>query len=148
MKKLFKIFLVTIIINLIVYTGLTTWLGVSSIIPSFEKADISLVDLLKKDIDPVKKVEIEQSVNEKSKEIGKQAAEKIISGLKVITPNVKINLAKMPKIPYPYPSTNEVVENNNEAANRAAKSGLKILQDSVKQSEAIKKQALADMSSK
>ena len=145
MKKIFKFYLFTVIVNFVLILVLAAWLCIYSIVPSIKNSGISFLDIIKKDLDPDVKAKIENDIIDRSSYLGEKAAKKVMDILLVFVPKADIDFSNMPDIPYPYPSLGEVIEMNNEAASKGAAEGLKLLQDSEEYYRAIKDKALADM---
>lgn len=142
MKGIFKFFVIVVIMNLIGGVSFLGYMAFSLVSPSFEETGITLSDLYQKHLSPEKYALLQQNLEKRSSQLGKESAQKLVEGFKVIFPLKPYDVSKMPKIEYPYPSSDEIMKMNNSNVQKGIEQGLKNLEDMEKNNQAIREATL------
>ena len=143
MKGIFKFMTFIVLLNFAIGASFLGWFAVSLFGPSFEGTGITLSDVFQKHLDPDKYKKLEKNLNERSGEMGKEAAETVIKGFKVLFPTKGYDFSKMPKVDYPYPSSDEVMELTNQNVQKGIEEGMKNLADMEKMNQEVKEATLS-----
>lgn len=127
MKKVFKIFLVFIILNLLFLFTVVGYAMIGILSPALKNTDIKFTDLLHKNLDEDKYIQLQQSLNQKSAELGTNSANYIFRGLeKVFIPVDFSSIKYEPDFPY---SIDDVVNENDRKAEEAKKQALEQIKE-------------------
>lgn len=141
MKKLFKIILFIFIVNFIMGSSLYGWVAYSVILPSLAGTGITITDLiLNKDVDPMKAKILQQNIEEKSKKLGNDAADKVLKGFTTLF--VPSSLANKPDVKYPALDEKTINDIQAKAVQKGTEEGLQTLIEAEKKYEVIRKQTL------
>ncbi len=92
-------------------------------------------------MEPEKKEKLEKALNDRSYEMGNNTAKLITDGLRKLLP-AEVDYTKMPEIEYPYPSIDEVLENNNKIAQDAANKGMDMAKKADEENQKIRDKSL------
>lgn len=115
-KRLIYVFLFNIVFNII----FIAWFGFNVIGPSFKKVDISLTNLIKKDI-PIEKIELIENeiyslAENKGAELGKKIGGSFIGFPKYES---NINNKKKEEVGYPFIPVEYYLEEQNKSVKKA-----------------------------
>jgi len=141
MKKFLKVFLVIIVINFAVVGIFSAWVIFNILGPSLKSSGLSYSDILKTEMEPEKKEKLEKALNDRSYEMGNNTAKLITDELRKLLP-AEVDYTKMPEIEYPYPSIDEVLENNNKIAQDAANKGMDMAKKADEENQKIRDKSL------
>lgn len=137
MKRILKLFLLTICVMLILSISAFTVITASTIGSALKVTDISLSDVINENISNEEYAALKDAIRQKSSELGTAAAERVISVFKYVFPSPTLNVEYTE--PNPIPSAEDALKQIESAANKGLKDGLDILNDIEQQNNAILK---------
>lgn len=162
MKLIIKIIATFFIVNTLLFVGSIGSLGFNLIQPTLKGTGVSFFDLVHGDLSQDEYTLISERLSDNASSLGDRTGAKVVSVLKQLFPDPNFSYSDLPPMEYPYPSVDEVVDANNAIAEDGAKQaielmkqneddiqkakeeGLKILQDSENENQAIKNKTLGD----
>lgn len=146
MKKLLRIFIIVIIggfvANVALSVAIFSFFSVSVLPDSMGDADISILDLIKPQLDPAKKEVLEKAINEKSTQLGKETAKKIMNSISVGFTGKTVDTSNIEN-PKKLPSLEAVLQTNEENAQKGIEQGLNLLKNAEKDYQEIKNKSLS-----
>lgn len=126
MKKILKFLITIIVFNFLFIFCVKVFVSFKVIIPSLKEANISVFDILHKDINPDKYSKFEIIMSDKSSTLGKNSANKFLRFIERLT---YVDYSDMPNIDYPYPSIDEVMDMIDHDAQKGIDKGLQYGQE-------------------
>ena len=128
-KKIIRIFVISMVVSTVTGLGSLIYMINSVVSPSLKTAGLSYKDLVvSNNVDSSKYIKLQESLNAKSNEFGKKAAQQTVKGINVLFPSKPVDLSKIPGESY-NPTVDEALRLNNQSAQEGLSKGMKALDD-------------------